>query len=1752
MHPSVFSVVSVVFKMNNGPRRVPSVSFFLVRKLVYMKLTRLLLFLFLTLSFAVHDSAAASRRLTSGDLPNYILISKPVRLACYLPGAELGLLSKGSLKAGVTFRPVAADRKIKSLEAALKSLKKAARTNKSTALKKQIKTTNRNLKALKTGKERCKFNGSSSSDAASSSPTPPAEPCHNGVQDPGEGGIDCQGTCQAACNPFREHFITSSALASIENVMLDGMSNIAPTQVLTNQEIVPDSASKLLFHFNLDPAKGENNMNVYDWSENGHTGRITGAAFDGSDGVPGHSSFLRFQSPGDKVAASGIGHTFNRTAGLTISTWIRNDGFADNKDSLIWDFGGTKNIRFLQGTGTLRLCVNSGYCRNYTDVVAEGSWHHLMVTIEETVWKVYVNGQLEGQTDGGVGLTDFDADFGLTLGSTMQYGLTHLSMDEISLWNAVLTADQALALYQGKRLTGSFQSRPISTALPVYYLTARWGQTGFPIKLSVTGDNTNWCDVTQNGTAEYFNCGFPSQQFSYRVEFIGDALLDFVELEWRSIPAACEDSDSDGYDNWDGQYPHCTDDGLRRDCDDSNNLVYPNNTNPFCNCDETDGAPRQSRESYFAGQCNDGIDNDCDGVKDYLDPDCAEDPETWENLNLKFTGIDLSIKGSKFHDYMYERLWYDTQSDDDVVLYLKSNTLLRFSHNRDNLKGGGLLASSASLVNRDTSTGLQAPETMRVEVRDPILIAKQNELDIKLTVIEHAGSFDLIVDDLTTSEEDERFDGLTHSNLKDLKSSLITLRYTGSPLMREIDLPRAQEQRIRSGDIIYRFDGDEFRTGSKYDYTTTGGDGGNSGTPTPTSAIFEAMLADPSLLFFRSSGPFSPSVVKGQVGTNGKALYDPDRFNYGIVDEFGDEWHTLTFWDNDWATNWFWDRRDDGSSDGKIVYLVLDPSTPVISFTASAGEEYYTTPPKLYYTPHIVAQTTYLSPGVSIAINNVSNAEPVYYRLNAGDWRQYSEPLTASSLFSVADSVYEMSYKNGLQGPIRTRRIHYQPTQPAQAETHPKLAFPSAAALVAEREAVHGGNAEQTSEYEHHMRYYIEPNTMDFRRGIRSLGYMDTTGYFYQTKSLTEVAYDFAYYGAMEQSDAFFKKAKDALLFFYTVDPIGCEGGKGRMGGPSQERCMYSDGRVTPELPRAYDLLFQYTRENGYAHGMTPIEHIKIRDNLANEAAILLKYPQTWPSDLWTTVHYEDPSVRNFELETTYSGIAMAMPSYDSEYFGTSGADGNTSATHLFAPFPDAPVAWSTLHFTGHVNHPTRPDLFRDSFLLGLYADDGAYVGSTRCGYDQLMYDDVIPFMAMRHNFDGYHYHQLENNLRLEILGRAPNTGERMPDCVTEGSLGRAFMPYRLPYLINSNFADAGLYLWSKQTPTLITSPIDYLSDPSITVSSPETSTYVAPSYAILGSDLTDTQSLMLRSRVLTGTVPHVSGTALQYLAGDFNLIAYGERLVIDLGGYAEGNWDRLLNQNVVRVDSVNDYNSQQVRGIFEQNFLASTFSYARMRTDLSITSNASAFKQKQVNQLRHIFFLNNEFYLLVDSMSSGTGGHDYDFILHGSKGSNSAPSAFVKDTTNDFARWTKPSGVKLLAKFITDVSIDSADLVAHDYVDDNDEPYIAAHVHGTDVDVITLLYPSEAAGVEPVVSRSNQNGLDAAQITTDGGSIYIIIANRNGGSVSYSGVETDARLALIETKLGVVQHYAVISGRQLTLNGDQIVGQLTVGDYFQ
>jgi hypothetical protein len=111
---------------------------------------------------------------------------------------------------------------------------------------------------------------------------------------------------------------------------------------------------------------------------------------------------------------------------------------------------------------------------------------------------------------------------------------------------------------------------------------------------------------------------------SIALDSSGKAHISYLALgsAWLSVRHAtnaiqCSDSDSDGYG--DPGDASCSG-GSQTDCNDSNPRIYPTNSNTYCDCE--DPIPQGTAESQAAGNCSDGVDNDCDGAVD-SDSECG-------------------------------------------------------------------------------------------------------------------------------------------------------------------------------------------------------------------------------------------------------------------------------------------------------------------------------------------------------------------------------------------------------------------------------------------------------------------------------------------------------------------------------------------------------------------------------------------------------------------------------------------------------------------------------------------------------------------------------------------------------------------------------------------------------------------------------------------------------------------------------------------------------------------------------------------------------------------------------------------------------------------------------------------------------------------------------------------------------------------------------------------------------------------------
>ncbi|XHR28901.1 MAG: hypothetical protein ACFUZC_23675 [Chthoniobacteraceae bacterium] len=131
--------------------------------------------------------------------------------------------------------------------------------------------------------------------------------------------------------------------------------------------------------------------------------------------------------------------------------------------------------------------------------------------------------------------------------------------------------------------------------------------------------------------------------------------------------------------------------------------------------------------------------------------------------------------------------------------------------------------------------------------------------------------------------------------------------------------------------------------------------------------------------------------------------------------------------------------------------------------------------------------------------------------------------------------------------------------------------------------------------------------------------------------------------------------------------------------------CGYYQTRPLLALAVAYNMLITQYRAPKYAGGFTAIEDLKIRDTMAQFAvtALMWRGGYTWWHQyigMWGTARNVGALV-----------AALAMPSYNTPYLGTSGFDG-APAGAKWVPFRDQAVTWKQVLYLGNVPEMPYPN----------------------------------------------------------------------------------------------------------------------------------------------------------------------------------------------------------------------------------------------------------------------------------------------------------------------------------------------------------------------------------------------------------------------------------------------------------------------------
>lgn len=440
--------------------------------------------------------------------------------------------------------------------------------------------------------------------------------------------------------------------------------------------------------------------------------------------------------------------------------------------------------------------------------------------------------------------------------------------------------------------------------------------------------------------------------------------------------------------------------------------------------------------------------------------------------------------------------------------------------------------------------------------------------------------------------------------------------------------------------------------------------GGTTAVPRINNTSYSAPFTLASLTYDGSTPVVGTTgAVSGQAVTN-----FPNYYWRGILDSFGDEWHVLTVADNDTA---FISDPEGGSSDGRIILMVVNPKSSCFGAAITGNAQFFTTPPKAYFTPKISSQTTYFSAGtgsVTFTLHDIMGGT-TRYSINGAAFSAGASTvtLTASDFNSGTNT---LDYKNSTNPTVVKRRVMVKdPPFPSAGETHGYLLWGNQANYNLAVARV--GGAPYQSAYNNYLGdNFFNPLAAfdtDYNQGKRiCYGQFALQNAFVASITGWQT-------NASGRSKTSALYAKQMILQSQrAIDPVGEEISQSNRSIPTRELFYrgYYDVDVTFSLAFAYDLLIANYKSTQQTNGITPIEDYFIRDELAACAYDGMLQMGNWG---WQ----ESP---NFGMWGTSRSVAtlvvaLAMPSYSTSYYGTSGVDGTTTV-YPYTPFPDTPLTW--------------------------------------------------------------------------------------------------------------------------------------------------------------------------------------------------------------------------------------------------------------------------------------------------------------------------------------------------------------------------------------------------------------------------------------------------------------------------------------------
>gem|GEM_PF-1623514 len=433
-------------------------------------------------------------------------------------------------------------------------------------------------------------------------------------------------------------------------------------------------------------------------------------------------------------------------------------------------------------------------------------------------------------------------------------------------------------------------------------------------------------------------------------------------------------------------------------------------------------------------------------------------------------------------------------------------------------------------------------------------------------------------------------------------------------------------------------------------------------------------------LSYPAPSPQQGESVLGATGGNG-APYIPKTgyWHYGNLDSVGDEWHTLTVWDDDSVAGLRPGDSEWWASDPKVRLFVVNPKTPCLVWDSSGDGKFYTTPAKNYFIPKIFDQTTYLestSGSVSCKIVDI-NGNNIRYRIvtNPSDTQTpygdggSNQVTLAASDFAIGTQ-YLQYYYEGNSAYKKTRVVVRNPSHPSAGEEHGLMLWENAAAKA---DWVADVVITDTSWWDNYRTGKAASQSTWDR--YRNTGERYTPNGALPHALLTDQLGTEASHGSRPPYAVY---AKEMLMQnMQRLDPVGAQTRHPVSINPCRELFYrgYFDSDHVFDLAFGYDVLIAVYKNTDHPDGITPVEDYYLRDIVARGAFNQVAAA----ANIYNTGEASDTGGM-WDVARRCAAVAcmFAIPSYDSPYYGKSGLNGSTGG-YEWAPFKDDRYSWKEL-----------------------------------------------------------------------------------------------------------------------------------------------------------------------------------------------------------------------------------------------------------------------------------------------------------------------------------------------------------------------------------------------------------------------------------------------------------------------------------------